>query len=85
MPTSLGGSKKVSIINDVPFGEHLRSFTEHESLLIGGTYVNHLKGPCPVHRLGHFGMCVTNYQKAHEFYTTFFNFKATDVGPITPC
>lgn len=33
----------------------------------------------PVHRLGHSDMCMTIYQKAHEVYTTFFNFEASDV------
>ncbi|KGO73769.1 hypothetical protein PITC_034850 [Penicillium italicum] len=37
------------------------------------------KGPAPVHKLGHFGMCVTNFSKAFEFYTTRFNFKPSDV------
>lgn len=37
------------------------------------------KGPAPVHKLGHFGCCVTNYAKTFEFYTTRFNLKATDV------
>ncbi|KAK4169807.1 Glyoxalase/Bleomycin resistance protein/Dihydroxybiphenyl dioxygenase [Cladorrhinum sp. PSN259] len=32
------------------------------------------KRPAPVHKLGHFGMCVTNFAKCYEFYTTYFNF-----------
>ncbi|KAL4936476.1 hypothetical protein BDV06DRAFT_204947 [Aspergillus oleicola] len=37
------------------------------------------KGPAPVHKLGHFGMCVTDFAKAYEFYTTHFNFKASNL------
>ncbi|KAK7743279.1 hypothetical protein SLS53_004364 [Cytospora paraplurivora] len=32
------------------------------------------KRPTPIHKLGHFGMCVTNFKKAYEFYSTYFNF-----------
>ncbi|KAK4199167.1 putative dioxygenase [Triangularia verruculosa] len=32
------------------------------------------KRPAPVHKLGHFGMCVTNYAKCYEFYSSYFNF-----------
>lgn len=32
------------------------------------------KKPAPVHKLGHFGLCVTNFNKAYEFYHTHFNF-----------
>ncbi|KAK4465764.1 Metapyrocatechase 2 [Cladorrhinum samala] len=37
------------------------------------------KGPAPIHKLGHFGCCVTDYAKAFEFYTTKFNLKPSDV------
>lgn len=37
------------------------------------------KRPAPVHKLGHFGMCVTNYAKCYEFYSTFFNFYPSEV------
>ncbi|KAL1980672.1 hypothetical protein VTN96DRAFT_3652 [Rasamsonia emersonii] len=37
------------------------------------------KGPAPVHKLGHFGMCVTNFAKTFEFYTTRFNFVPSDL------
>ncbi|GKZ52003.1 hypothetical protein AbraIFM66951_009292, partial [Aspergillus brasiliensis] len=36
------------------------------------------KGPAPVHKLGHFGMCLTDFAKAFQFYTTRFNFKPSD-------
>lgn len=39
-----------------------------------------IEGPAPVHKLGHFGMCVTNFANAYSFYTTRFNFKASDVS-----
>ncbi|KAH9217849.1 Glyoxalase/Bleomycin resistance protein/Dihydroxybiphenyl dioxygenase [Leptodontidium sp. 2 PMI_412] len=37
------------------------------------------KGPAPIHKMGHFGFCVTDYKKAFEFYTTNFNFKPTEL------
>jgi hypothetical protein len=37
------------------------------------------KGPSPVYKLGHFGLCVTNYKRAFEFYTSNFNFKPSDL------
>ncbi|KAF5006059.1 hypothetical protein FDECE_7541 [Fusarium decemcellulare] len=36
-------------------------------------------GPASVHKLGHFGMCVTDFDKAYEFYTSRFNFTASDL------
>lgn len=32
------------------------------------------KRPAPVHKLGHFGVCLTDFAKCYEFYTTHFNF-----------
>ncbi|GAB1319458.1 hypothetical protein MFIFM68171_09668 [Madurella fahalii] len=37
------------------------------------------KGPAPVHKLGHFGCCVTDFAKTFEFYTTRFNLKPSDL------
>ncbi|KAK3987198.1 Glyoxalase/Bleomycin resistance protein/Dihydroxybiphenyl dioxygenase [Cladorrhinum sp. PSN332] len=37
------------------------------------------KAPSPIHKLGHFGCCVTDFAKAFEFYTTRFNLKPSDV------
>lgn len=33
-----------------------------------------------MHKLGHFGMCVTNFAKCYEFYSTRFNFFASEVS-----
>ncbi|KAL1874931.1 hypothetical protein VTK73DRAFT_10357 [Phialemonium thermophilum] len=38
------------------------------------TFQRFQKRPAPVHKLGHFGMCVTNFKKCYDFYTTYFNF-----------
>ncbi|KAK1768168.1 Glyoxalase/Bleomycin resistance protein/Dihydroxybiphenyl dioxygenase [Phialemonium atrogriseum] len=38
------------------------------------TFQRFEKRPAPVHKLGHFGMCVTDYKKCYEFYSTYFNF-----------
>ncbi|EXJ87574.1 hypothetical protein A1O3_04534 [Capronia epimyces CBS 606.96] len=45
-----------------------------------GRYQRFEKGPAPVHKLGHFGMCVTNFDKTFEFYTSRFNFYPSDLG-----
>jgi len=37
------------------------------------------KGPAPIHKLGHFGLCVTDYNKAYEFYTKNFNLKPSEL------
>ncbi|CZR67988.1 related to 2,3-dihydroxybiphenyl-1,2-dioxygenase [Phialocephala subalpina] len=37
------------------------------------------KGPAPVHKLGHFGLCVTDFKKAYEFYLANFNLKPSDI------
>jgi hypothetical protein len=37
------------------------------------------KGPVPIHKLGHFGFCVTDWDKAFEFYTTNFNLKPSEL------
>jgi catechol 2,3-dioxygenase-like lactoylglutathione lyase family enzyme len=37
------------------------------------------KGPAPVHKLGHFGCCVTDFAKAFDFYTSRFNLKPSDL------
>ncbi|KAL3455172.1 hypothetical protein BJX64DRAFT_282254 [Aspergillus heterothallicus] len=36
-------------------------------------------GPAPVHKLGHFGMYMTDFARAYEFYTTRFNFKPSNL------
>lgn len=37
------------------------------------------KGPAPVHKIGHFGLCVTDYNTAFGFYLENFNFKPSEV------
>ncbi|KAI1853188.1 hypothetical protein JX265_011469 [Neoarthrinium moseri] len=37
------------------------------------------KRPAPVHKLGHWGHCTTNFAKAYEFYTSHFNLLPSDV------
>jgi hypothetical protein len=37
------------------------------------------KRSAPVHKLGHFGLCVTNYPKTFDFYTKHFNFQPSDI------
>ncbi|MCJ1409423.1 hypothetical protein MMC19_003504 [Ptychographa xylographoides] len=37
------------------------------------------KGPAPIHKLGHFGMCVTNFAAAYSFYMKHFNFYPSEL------
>ncbi|KAK0643751.1 Glyoxalase/Bleomycin resistance protein/Dihydroxybiphenyl dioxygenase [Cercophora newfieldiana] len=37
------------------------------------------KRPAPVHKLGHFGMCVTDFAKCYDFYATYFNFHPSEL------
>lgn len=37
-----------------------------------------------MHKLGHFGMCVTDFAKCFDFYSTYFNFFPSEVGPLPP-
>ena len=36
-------------------------------------------GRAEVHKLGHFGLCVTDFAKSLEFWTGYFNFKPSDL------
>ncbi|KAI1177015.1 glyoxalase [Nemania sp. FL0916] len=38
-----------------------------------------IKRPAPVHKLGHFGVRTTNFAEAFKFYSTHFNFIASDI------
>ena len=40
------------------------------------------KRPAPVHKLGHFGVCLTDFATAYEFYSTKFNFFASEVRSV---
>ncbi|KAK1674586.1 Glyoxalase/Bleomycin resistance protein/Dihydroxybiphenyl dioxygenase [Colletotrichum godetiae] len=44
-----------------------------------GTFQRFDKGPAPVHKLGHFGACVTDFQQTYDFFTTRFNFIPSDL------
>lgn len=48
----------------------------------GNEFQRFEKGPAPVHKMGHFGMVVTNFEKAFDFYTSRFNFKPSDVSSL---
>ncbi|KAF2087565.1 Glyoxalase/Bleomycin resistance protein/Dihydroxybiphenyl dioxygenase [Saccharata proteae CBS 121410] len=45
----------------------------------GGKTQRFLKRPAPVHKLGHFGICHTNYAKAFDFYMSRFNLLAGEL------
>lgn len=44
------------------------------------TFQRFEKRPAPVHRLGHYGMCVTSFKKAFDFYPVYFNFFPSEVS-----
>ncbi|RHZ58697.1 hypothetical protein CDV55_105243 [Aspergillus turcosus] len=44
-----------------------------------GQFQRFEKGPAPVHKLGHFVLCVTNFAATFDFFTTRFNLKPSDV------
>ncbi|KAJ0383056.1 hypothetical protein COL922a_011257 [Colletotrichum nupharicola] len=43
-----------------------------------GTFQRFEKGPARVHKLGHFGVCVTDFQKTYDFFTSRFNLIPSD-------
>ncbi|KAK3318145.1 Glyoxalase/Bleomycin resistance protein/Dihydroxybiphenyl dioxygenase [Apodospora peruviana] len=45
----------------------------------GNQFQRFKKRPAPVHKLGHFGMCVTDFAKCYDFYTKYFNFHPSEL------
>lgn len=37
------------------------------------------RGPAPVHKLGHFGLCVTDFDRTYVFFTRYFNLKPSEL------
>lgn len=60
------------------FPELSYNFPTHKNRPVNKTQ-RFKKGPAPIHKLGHFGLCVTDYKKAYGFYTSNFNFKPTEL------
>ncbi|KAL5083549.1 hypothetical protein Trisim1_001361 [Trichoderma cf. simile WF8] len=44
-----------------------------------GTFQRFEKGPAIVHKLGHFGICTTNFEETFKFFTENFNFVPSDL------
>jgi len=44
-----------------------------------GKFQRFKKAPAPVYKLGHVGICVTDFQKAFDFYTSRFNFISSEL------
>ncbi|KAJ3458008.1 hypothetical protein MRS44_012117 [Fusarium solani] len=51
----------------------------HKKNRAGNEFQRFEKGPALIHKLGHFGLCVTQFQKTFDFYTTHFNFVPSDI------
>ena len=56
----------------------------HEKNRDVNTFVRFEKRPAPVHKLGHFGLCVTNFARSYDFYTKYFNFFPSEVSTFEP-
>ncbi|KAK1637346.1 Glyoxalase/Bleomycin resistance protein/Dihydroxybiphenyl dioxygenase [Colletotrichum phormii] len=56
--------------------EKATGFPEREFNFVQ-TYLS--MGPAPVHKLGHFGARVTDFQQTYDFFTTRFNFIPSDL------
>ncbi|RSL97806.1 hypothetical protein CDV31_012872 [Fusarium ambrosium] len=50
----------------------------HKKNRAGNEFQRFEKGPALIHKLGHFGLCVTQFQKTFDFYTKNFNFVPSD-------
>ncbi|KAK6440388.1 hypothetical protein LTR95_003395 [Oleoguttula sp. CCFEE 5521] len=55
------------------------NFPTHKNRAVG-KFQRLNSGPAPVHKLGHFGVVVTNFASAFDFYTSHFNFYPSDIG-----
>ncbi|RSH95229.1 hypothetical protein EHS25_000315 [Saitozyma podzolica] len=44
-----------------------------------GEFIRFKQKPCPVFKLGHFGLLISDFQRTYDFYTKHFNLKATDL------
>jgi hypothetical protein len=70
------GQTPVEMTNTFPELEF--NFPTHKHRAVG-KFQRFKKGPAPTHKLGHFGLCVTDYARAYDFFTSNFNFKPSDI------
>lgn len=70
------GQTPVAVSTHLPEREY--NFPEAKHRAVNRTQ-RFKQGPAPIHRLGHFGCCVTDFAKTFEFYTTRFNLKPSDL------
>lgn len=70
------GQSEAKIMADYPELPSNYPFTKHRPV---NSFKRLQPGPAPVHKLGHFGCCVTNFDAAFKFYTTHFNLKPSDI------
>lgn len=66
VPTPVGDLPHRIILNDETDKPRVRKFNRFTP------------GPAAVHKLGHYGLCVQNFDKQLEWYTRVFNFAPTD-------
>ncbi|PHH93381.1 hypothetical protein CDD83_3694 [Cordyceps sp. RAO-2017] len=58
--------------------ERARNYPQRKRRPAGDT-VRMDRGPAPVHKLGHFGLCVTDFAAAYDFFSTHFNLEPSDL------
>lgn len=61
-----------------PYPEILTTNYEHEKPRVA-RFQRFKPGPAAVHKLGHYGLCVQNFQSQTEWYTRTFNLVPTDI------
>ncbi|CAJ2501856.1 Uu.00g047090.m01.CDS01 [Anthostomella pinea] len=71
------GQETVAML-DVPLPHEAVNYPTEKNRPVNKTQ-RFKKRPAPVHKLGHFGVRTTNFAKAHEFYSSHFNFLASDL------
>ncbi|KAK1502245.1 glyoxalase [Colletotrichum tamarilloi] len=72
-----GGRRLRSTERRAHFSGLIKVSRDLNVFLVNSTYKS--IGPAPVHKLGHFGACVTDFQQTYDFFTTRFNFIPSDL------
>ncbi|RDW76000.1 oxidoreductase-5 [Coleophoma crateriformis] len=75
------GKREIDGKDELPNGNplHLAFNFPEDKQRPAGKFQRFKKAPAPVYKLGHVGVCVTNFPKTFEFYTSRFNFYPSDL------
>ncbi|RYP51893.1 hypothetical protein DL768_002861 [Monosporascus sp. mg162] len=77
-PFHLVYGQEPSAMLDIPLPHQATNYPTEKNRPVN-KFQRFQKRPAPVHKLGHFGVCTTNFAKAFEFYKTRFNFIPSDI------